>query len=153
MTYTIEAKVGDRIERLPGFRDRKASEELGRRIERLANLRSAGEHPDAELTRWIGMLPNRLRDRLAGLGLLTGRAAAATRKLSEHLDDYRQALLDGVASRRQKGPATTKHAELVHHRVEKLLEGIGAKLVSDVTPEAVGRWLADQRAKGMSVQT
>ena len=152
-TYTIEVKVGDRVERLSGFRDRKASEELGRRIERLANLRAGGEEPDAKLSRWIEGLPNQLRDRLAGLGLLTGRAAAATRQLSEHLDDYRQALLDGVASRRQKGPATTKHAELVHHRVETLLQGIGAKFVADVTPEAVGRWLADHRAKDMSVQT
>ncbi|MFQ5472608.1 MAG: tyrosine-type recombinase/integrase [Dehalococcoidia bacterium] len=152
-TYTVVVKIGDRFERLSGFRDRKASEELGRRIERLANLKAAGEQPDADLTRWIEGLPTKLRDRLARLGLLTGRAAAATRKLSEHLAEYRQALLDGVASRRQKGPATAKHAKLVHHRVETLLQGISATFISDVVPEAVGRWLADCRAKGMSVQT
>ena len=153
-SYTLECKIGDTIERLPtGFRDGSAADELGRKVERLANLRAAGEQPDAVFTRWLEGLPTKLRDRLAGLGLLTGRAAAATRKLAEHLAEYRQALLDGVASPKQKGPATPKYADLVKYRVETLLAGIGATYLSDVTPEAVGRYLAEQRAKSMSVQT
>ncbi len=159
LTYTVEVKIGDRFQRLPtGFRDEGAAEELGRKVERLANLRAAGEQPDAVFTKWLEGLPNKLRDRLAGFGLLTGRAAAATRKLAEHLADYRQALLDGVASPRQKGPATAEYADLVLSRVTKLLAGIGATFVADVTPEAVGRWLAEQRAKarklgGLGVQS
>jgi hypothetical protein len=50
-TFTVEAKVDDAFPRLPGFRDKRASEELGRKVERLANLRPAGEQPDAALTK------------------------------------------------------------------------------------------------------
>ena len=151
--HTVECKVGGAFRRLPGFKDKKASEELGRKVERLANLREAGEQPDAALSKWLEGLDISLRDRLAGLGLLTGRAAAATRPLAQHLADYRQALLDGVASSRQKGPATAKHAALIEFRVKAMLDGIGATFLSEVTPERVGRYLADRRSEGMSVQT
>ena len=58
-----------------------------------------------------------------------------------------------MASPKQKGPASSKHARLVVYRVTALLNGIGATFHSDVSPETVGRHLAEQRAKGMSVQT
>ena len=149
--YTVECKIGEAYQRVPGYRDRKASEELGRKIERLAALREAGEHPDGALSKWLQGLPDKLRDRLAKFGLLSGSAVAATKPLAEHLAEYWQALLDGVASSRQKGPATQKHADLVKYRVETLLTGIGARFLLDVTIEAVGRYLAGRRAKGLSV--
>ena len=151
--FTLECKVGDGFHRVPGFTDRKASEELGRRVERLAELKAAGEQPDSTLRKWLEHLPRKQRNRLAELGLLSGPAAAATQPLSAHLDDYRQALLDGVASNRQKGPATLKHADIARKRIEVLLAGIEATRLSDVTIERVGRYLAERRDKGLSVQT
>ena len=153
-TYTVECKVGDAFHRLPGFKDKRASEELGRKVERLDGLRASGEQPDLALTKWLEGLPTKLRLKLVQIGLLDGQAMAATKPLAEHLEHYRQALLDGVASPRQRRPATTKHADLVTYRVETLATGIGAAFLSDVTAEAVGRYLAERRAKGeLSVQT
>lgn len=145
--------IGDRRVRLPGFADVRATAELGRKLERLIALRAAGECPDPTLTRWLEGLPGKLRDRLAGLGLLTGRAAAAARKLGEHLEDYRRALEDGVASARQRGPATPQHAAVVCSRLRRLLSGIEAIFLSDITAEKVGRWLSDRRAAGLSAQS
>jgi integrase len=153
-THTVDVRIGDEIEEIStGMRDKGAAEEMGRKIQRLANLRAAGDEPNADLSRWCEGLSNKLKDKLAGLGLLTGRAAAARRRLSEHLDEYRQAIIDGAASPRQKGPSTLHHANTVKYRVQRILDGIGATMLSDVHPEDVGRWIAEQRAKKMSARS
>lgn len=46
--------------RLPGFVDKAATEELGRKVQRLASLRVAGEQPDAAMIRWLDGLPGKL---------------------------------------------------------------------------------------------
>ncbi len=135
--WTADVKIGDGWRRLPGFRDRKATEELARKVERLSALKVAGEQPDAELYRWLEGLPSAIKGRLARFGLLTGRAASATRKLADHLRDYRQALLDGGA--------TKQHAELTHNRIMAVLDGTGAALWADITASGVSRYLADRR--------
>jgi len=109
--------------------------------------RAAGETPEPELSRFVRGLPVKLQEKLAEWGLLDRAAHAGTKPLSKHLDDYKAALLAGVASRRQHGPATEKHASLVHVRVTALLEGIGARVAADVTAEKVGEYLSGRRAK------
>lgn len=110
---------------LAGYTDRRASEELRHKLERLSSLRAAGEQPDPTLGRWMEGLSNSLRDRLAAWGVLDGRSVAGSKPLMDHVADYRQALLDGVASPRQRGPAMTKHADMATRHVELLLAGIG----------------------------
>ncbi len=156
--YSVECKVGDGFKRLVGYADKRASEELGRKIERLAALQEQDVEPDAALVQWLKKLPTRIRDRLARWELLDGRTVASAKPLTEHLKTYRQALLDGGASPRQKGPATPQHAELTHNRVKAVLDGIGARFVSDVTGAKVTRYLADRREKsrqqgGISVKS
>ncbi len=132
---------------LPGFTDEKASAEFVRKLERLASLRASGEQPDPTLAKWLEGLPMKLRDKLARWGVLDVRAVAGSKPLAQHLADYKQALLDGVASPKQTGPATLKHAETVVKRVQTLLDGIGARFLSDVRAENVGRYLAERRTQ------
>jgi len=127
--------------------DKRAATEMGRKLERASSLRAAGEQPDPELAGWLEKLPQEIRAKLATWGVLDSRSVNAGVPLEDHLGAYRQALLDGVASARQKGPATAKHAETVHTRVKALLKGIGATYLSEVRPEAVGRYLAERRTK------
>ncbi len=141
-----------------GFTDSKASETMGTKLEQLAAARAAGETPKADLSAFVRGLPANLQTKLARWGLLDGAAYAGTKPLTRHLDDYKAALLAGVASRKQKGPATDKHAELLHKRATTLLEGISAKVLTDVTAENVGNYLAGRRAKdanegGLAAQT
>jgi hypothetical protein len=103
---------------------------------------------------WVEGLPPKLRDKLARWGILDAVGVASGKPLAHHLTDYKQALLDGVASPKQKGPATQKHADLVAYRVQKILDGIGGTAQADVTVEAVGRYLAGRRTKNeLSVQS
>jgi integrase len=136
-----------------GYTDAKGSEEMARKLERLASLRAAGETPPPELSTFVRGLPVKLQANLAKWGLLDGPAFASTRPVTNHLDDYKVALLSGVASRRQKGPSTAKHANLVYNRVKSLLEGIGARVLTDITNQKVGIYLSERRTKGLSTQS
>ena len=52
--YAVDFKADEnrpRPRRLAAFKDRKASVELGRKLERLVEMRAAGQGPDLELTR------------------------------------------------------------------------------------------------------
>ena len=47
--------------RVPGYSDKRASEELGRKLERLAGLRASREQPDKTLSEWLETLHDKLR--------------------------------------------------------------------------------------------
>ncbi len=137
--YYIEFKDhNDITRRVPAFKDEKASTEFGRKLEKLVDLRIANERPEAELRRWLESLPNRIRQRLAKFGLLDSRTIAASKLLSEHVADFKRALLD-------KGNSTI-HANTTAYRVTAIMEGLGATFVSGITASAVERYLADRRA-------
>ncbi len=136
--------------RIPGFSDKKLTEELGRKLERLAMLRSLNQPMDVDLGRWLETMPAELRDRLAKIGLLDSRAVAQTRPLSEHLDDFHRSLLD-------KGN-TSEHAETVTKRSRKLITDCKFTFYSDINGSRVQRKLADMRkgsksAASISYQT
>ena len=94
-SWTIEYRdQEERPRRIVAFADRKASEELGRRIQRLAEFRSNGDGPDRELARAIESWPERIRKRLAETGLLDPSRAAAALPLSDHFASFKRSLLD-----------------------------------------------------------
>ena len=63
--------------RLPGFRDKAATDELGRRVQKLVVLRATGGEPRPELREWINGLPVKVRDKLAMAGLIDERSQQA----------------------------------------------------------------------------
>lgn len=69
------------VRRLPAFKDKRASEEFGRKLEALVALRVAGQRPDGELGRWLETLSARLLGKLAKLGILNASQAAAGKPL------------------------------------------------------------------------
>ena len=144
---------GGRWHDVLGFNDFKASEEMGRKLEQLASLRSAGESPGEELSRFIRGLPEKLQTNLARWGLLDSTAFAGTKPLLDHLADYRSALLSGTASSAQRGPATRNHVDLTCGRVRSVLDAIGARTLSDVSSLKVGNYLLGRRAKGLSAKS
>ncbi len=51
----------DTVRRLPGFTDKKQSEELGRKIEKLVACRANGDSPDTTMSKWLEAMPGRVR--------------------------------------------------------------------------------------------
>lgn len=123
-----------RARRLKGFADKTASEEAGRKIERLVSLRLAGEAPDAALTRWLEDCPAPMRAKLGAWGIITRTRVAAGKPLAEHLADWRQALLT-------KGTSAGR-ARDNHYRVSRVFIACGFLVWSDIDPLAVQRRLA-----------
>ncbi len=116
-------------------------------MEKLAECVANGEPPDRPLRRWLEGLPPRLQKRLATVGLLEGRRLAASKPLAEHLEDWRQALLD-------KG-ACERHAQQVFSRAERTFRACRFTKWSDLSASAVMRYLGQRRegAKPISAQT
>ena len=127
----------EKVRRLPGFTDRKQTEELGRKVERLVCCRANGETPDLALCRWLETLPTKQRDVLSRWGLLDARSTAAGKALSAHVEDFHASLLD-------KGN-TAKHADTTQRRLEALFDACGFRGWSDLTAAAVEQTLATLR--------
>ncbi len=127
-----------RVRRLPAFTDKRASRAFGQRIERLVELRVAGDSPDVELARWVGMLPDKTRERLARIGLLDMHRFAASKPLADHVTDYERSLTDSGA--------TPDYVKKTSYRVRAIIDGIGARFLADVSASAVSRYLAERRA-------
>ena len=128
-----------------GFPDRGATEELGRKLERLADLRSAGKGPDRLLSEWLEGIPDRLRLKMVEVGLLGRDVAAAGRPILQLVTDFEQSL----ASR---GNVPRYVAETVA-RVRSVVQELGAITLSDITPAAVEQHLAQRRDAGLSPAT
>jgi len=127
-----------KVRRLAAFTDRGQSDALGRKIEKLAAFASNREPLDATMTRWLDTLSPRLKARLAKIGLLDRKRLASAKPLTEHVDDFEQALLD-------KGD-TTRHARLVAGRARRVIEGCGFKSWADIAGSNVLAYLSDLRA-------
>ena len=119
------------------FRDKSASVELGRKIQRLINIKVTGETPDPTLTRWLDTLPPKLMKTLAGFGLIDSRRITAAKSLKEHLDDWEQFLLN-------KGNCAA-HVDTLVTRARNIVEGCGFRSLADIAPSRIQQFLADKR--------
>ena len=133
--------------RLSAFPDKRASEELGRKVERLVALRIARESLPGELLRFVEGLPRKIARPLARWGVLEERQVSAARGLREHLADFEAHLL-------AKG-GTVRHARTTAAGVVRvLLRGCGFTWWSDVRPEPVERFLQRLReVDGLGART
>jgi|GEM_PF-275561 len=138
----------DIIRRVPAFTSKAASEEFGRNIERLVAYHHAtGGQADPALQSWINELPKNARRKLATIGLIESRRAAAGVSLDNHVTDFTEAL-------KAKGN-TLRHVELVTGRIRNVIDGCGFHYWSDITAAKVQNQLAGLREgkSGISPQT
>jgi len=142
----------DTVRRLPAFKSKTASEELGRNLERLVAFhKSSGGQTDPALTRFLTGLEARTLARLVKIGLLAPDRVAVANPLAEHLDDFAAAL-------RAKGNSA-RHVELLTARARKLLVRVcGFRFFGDIRASKVMEHLHEMRAdtdkkRGMSAQT
>ena len=131
--------------RLPALTDYSASIAFGRRIRELCDLRAAGESPRGDLAEWLDGLTETVREKLIEWGIVGHRAVMATMLLAEHLDAWRQSLID-------KGTGA-EHADLLKVRAERVVNGCNFQRYADIRPAAVERYLAERRGEGMAVRT
>jgi len=133
--------------RFPGFTDKRQTEALGRQIEQLIRYKTAGEQPDKQLSRWLENIPGTLHNNMMRIGLIDSTRAAAGKSLSNHLEDFRQALAS-------KGN-TEQHVNLTVARATKIINDCKFMSWSDISASKVHQYLARLRTgpNGISIQT
>lgn len=82
-------------------------------------------------------LPQKVQDKLVKIGLLDGQRVAVGKPLTDHLQDWKQALAD-----RNNSP---KHVRISYKRVRALLDGCKFSTLADVQASRVESWLAQER--------
>ena len=123
----------ERVRRLRGFTDKGATEEAGRKLERLAAVRASRGEPDLELSRFLSGLPRRMRERLAEWDMIARRRLAAGERL--------EALLDRFADSLRASDVTEKHVALVKGRVRRAFEEAGFRTLGDIDADELARAL------------
>jgi len=122
--------------KFPAFADKRLSEALGRQVERLVALRVAGESLPVDALKWIEGLPSDMVVRFVKWGLLPKEKAAAGNLLSEHLEQWRQAV--SVKN-------TGKHADLLHARAKRVFAGCGFRTWTQIDAAKVQKYLNELR--------
>jgi site-specific recombinase XerD len=123
------------LRRLPLFEDRGASKTLADNIDRLNSLRSANEKTlPPELAEAVDMMPSGILAKLAAWDIIPSEKAATTKPLSEHVQDWKAALL-------AKGN-TPQHAGTSAGHVQRIVTGLGLATVADVSASRVQSFLA-----------
>ena len=125
--------------RVAGFRDRKATEGLGRKIDALVSCAASREPLPPELSRWLEDVPAKLRARLENFGLLATAKVAALRPLVEHLDGAPDA--PGYRQHLEAKGNTAGHVEQTCSRVRRILEGCRFSFWSSIDGAKVAGFL------------
>lgn len=144
--WYVEFKDADEQERrLPGFTDKAATVELGKKVERLVGFRVLRQELSPELARWLETIPNDLRKRLGKFGLLDAKTVAGKKPLAQHVDDF-------VASLRSAG-LSADYVDPVDARVRRLVTLCGFQSIGDISGAAVQEALAKLKANGSAGTT
>jgi integrase len=125
------------LRRLPLFEDRRAAEAMARIVDRLNSLRSSNETLPPDLARAVDEMPSSILSKLAKWDIVGPEKAANTKPLTQHVDDWRAALL-------AKGN-TWQYADLSANRVKRIVAGLGLATVADVSASEVQSFLAGLR--------
>jgi integrase len=143
------------VRRLPAFKDKAASESLGRQLEKLVSFRVSNGVLDPAMLKWLESVPVDIRNLLVRWGILEKDQATVGQPLRVHLADF-------LATLRSHG-ITEAHSKRVTNRARKVIEECGFVYWSQITASAVERFLATLRKtkkvegkkekKGLSVQT
>jgi len=104
--------------RIPATTDKRASEEIGRWLDKLVAVRIAHDQPSGDLARWLESLPASMIERLVKLDLLDSRRLAAGQPISEHIADYRDWM-------KQRG-RSEKHIAGTIQRIQRVCKAAGA---------------------------
>ena len=135
--YVYLKNVAGEQKSVPGFPDKKLTEEFGRKLERLVHVGQVGHLPDEELVRFLDKLDLSQVDRLVEKGIIDPQFVVRRTCLIDQLDQFRNALL--------KKEDSKAHVDLTHTRIRKLVTGCGFTVLADVKYTVVDDYLAKRR--------
>lgn len=128
------------VRKLPAFKMRDASEQLGRQVERLVAARINPTDHDPQMARWLRDLPSDIHERLVRFGLLDARQAAAAQPLAAHVDDFQKSM--------EANDRDPKHIRHVCGVLRTAFEACGFMYWRDISAARLQAYLASLRDHG-----
>lgn len=146
--WDIRFRMDGRTFKVPGDRDKHATNRIAERLKMLVAAKQNGDLPPSELSQWMANMPQSLAERLSELGLLDQRRREQRRPLLEHIKDF-QAI---VAARRSN---TEDHAKSQAGRVRRLVTAMEVTHFSEITADGItlGAKVLEHGGKSVSVAT
>ncbi len=135
--YAVWMDHSEILRKLPLFPDRKVSEELANRIDKLTQHRAVGQALPLEMARYVETMPQRIVEKLAEWGILSRTRMEASKPLSEQIEEWR-------ASLAARG-STKDYVVLSFGRVTRIIHECNFTTLSDVSPSRVQTFLAGLR--------
>lgn len=143
--WFAEIRVNGRPRRVGLFTDKGASDEFGRKLQRLHDRTSANDEPDLALRQWIGKIPADLAKNLIKMNLLDPKHVSSNRMLIDQLEDYRQHL---IAQRRDD-----RYIEETISQIKAIAKECGFHFWPDVNVERITLRLAKMHDRGRGIKT
>ena len=126
------------------FTDRSATDRLKDNIQKLLNYTGNRMPPDAELQRYVENLPSKIRQQLAGCGVLASEFAAIGKPLS----DFMGAFTDHLTLDKERTP---KYINAKVSRIQAAFDACGFQVWSDINAAAVVKYLRARRDGGRGI--
>src|SRR5260221_2015090 len=143
--WAVELRDADgNPRRIAACRDKGASEELGRKVDRIVEILGAGQELPTDLARWVEELSPGRRATLAKVGVLDARRMAASRALADLLEEYKGSLR-----------ARERTADWIAHvsaRLVGVFTACGFETLSDLDAGAIDRHLHGLRTETEPVE-
>jgi integrase len=117
--------------RLAGTTDRRATEAIGRTIQRLVWCKAAGEPPEPSLISHVGTMPLKLQDSLCCVGLVGEARGGALRPLLQHLEGTSEA--PGFRESLVARGATAAYVDQAVSRTRRVIQGCGFCRWNDIS--------------------
>lgn len=144
--WYIQFRLPDRRRvRLAAFAEKRASADLGRRIEELVSLRCVGAALPADVRLWLDGLEERLKRKLIELGLATADEARPRAGIEEAVDAY-------LAHLRAKDDGESHIRRTLMH-LETAAKALGWRRLSDIRAEAYMQWRTARKLAGAAPRT
>lgn len=144
--YQVAFRDTDNIaRRLSLFTDKTASEEAGRKIEKLVALRMAGEKPDIALLKWLDTCPARILRNLSEWHVVDERYAVAATAIEDQVKGWQDYMeTSGFAPR---------YISNVVNIVKRCIAWCEWGTTADISKDSLVDYLKSLSAKGRSLDT
>ena len=141
----VRLKLGGRL-RMVAYTDIRASRKLEENIKSLDACLTAGERPDRELSNWLDRLPISIKTRLAKYNLISKEKFEASRRLENHLQDYKESM-------RAKG-RNARHIRQEITKIRKMTNWCNFNFICDINSDTLHKQLYSQTIDyGMGART
>lgn len=128
--------------RIPGFKDKRSTETLGRNIETLVSVTIAGGRLDHDLEAWVNGLPDSLLKKFMEWGLVSGQSVQTMKPLSSHIEDYTKVLKSRNLSDDYTGRTES--------RLKAIVKECGFTYFKHITKSAVELYIGKLQEKKLS---